>query len=492
MGLSDLSLGERHGAIKKYFGIFYRAIILPKSANEDEARKEYIINIILVACIMMLTILDGMILLHLFTQGDGYSGVSLTGFSGFLIFFILLYVLSRRGYHTISAYLIIAILFAGNSYAVCRWGVDLPITLLAYAFIIAASGIVIGNIFGIAMTISTAITLVVIWHLHTSGIIIPHTQYPTEDDIIVLTVFYFLIMAISWLSNREIEKSLSRARRSEDALKIERDLLEMRVIERTNELRKVQFEELERVHRFAEFGKSASGLFHDLLNLLNAISLRTEGNTAEETSLAAAYSTTREIRQFMRGIQKQLDEKNSEESFSLVEGIEQAIRLITHKAHKESVRIIFLHSDKPPFIYRGIPFKFHQIIINLVGNAIDAYSSIPKNNSTVRTVTIRLKISENCFVLAIEDKGCGIPATAQQMIFKPFFTTKKDTHGSGIGLASTKKMIEQDFRGTISVESIESAGTVFTVQFPINHDDYPEHSTEEDSSQDHTKRPSTH
>jgi signal transduction histidine kinase len=474
MGLAnDPTSNEQRGAIKRCAGFLYRACILPHSTNEDAARREYILNIILAISIIMLAALDGMILYHIFLYGWNYPGVSFDRFSVLLLFFVALYATSRRGYFVASSYLLIAALFLSNSYAAYTWGVDLPVMLLAYAFIVCTSGILIGTAFGFIMTVLTAGTIAFVWHLHVSGIIIPRSQYPTEDDIVVLAIFYFLIMAVSWLSNREIEKSLSRARRSETALKQERDLLEIRVIERTDELRKTQFEELEQERRFAEFGRSASGLFHDLLNILNTISLRTEGNAAEEASLATAYSTTRKIQKFMHGIQKQIDEKNIRESFSLIEGVEQAVQLIIHKANKENVRIEFLHEEKDSLIYYGIPFKFHQIVMNLVGNAIDAYHSIPKDNAEQRMVTVTIKTQGEYFILSVEDRGCGIPKEAQAMIFKPFFTTKSKTQGSGIGLASIKKIIEEDFCGTIGMESTEDVGATFTVTFPHNYE-YPE------------------
>jgi signal transduction histidine kinase len=465
--------GPRRDAIKRSLTFLYRTHILPKSADEDAARKEYILNIILVTSILMLIILSGIIFYHAMLHGRNYSGVAHIKLSVFLTFFILLYALSRRGQVAISSYLLIVTLFLSDSYAAYQWGVDLPVTLLAYAFIVCTSGILIGTAFGFVMTTLTASAIASVWYLHISGIVGPgiavlHSQYPTDDDITALIIFYFLIMMVSWLSNHEIEKSLSRARISEISLKEERDFLEARVAARTDELRKVQFEELEREHRFAKFGKSASGLFHDLLNLLNAISLRTEGNAAEETSLATAYSTTHRIQQFMHGIQKQLDEKNICISFSLAEEAEQAIQLITHKANKENIRIVFLHDKNESLICWGVPFKFHQIVINLIGNAIDAYHSVPQNKALRRTVIIRIATKDGFFVLTVEDQACGIPQAIQEMIFKPFFTTKGETQGSGIGLTSIKKIIEEDFSGTIGVKSAEHVGSLFTVTLPIH------------------------
>jgi two-component system C4-dicarboxylate transport sensor histidine kinase DctB len=317
-----------------------------------------------------------------------------------------------------------------------------------------------------------------IWDIHLHGFIIPLHQSPSADDIIVFGTLYLLIMTVSWLSNKEIEKSLTRARDSERALIEERDMLEIRVEERTNELRRIQLEEVSRIHRFAEFGQLASGLFHDLLNILNAISLRTEDHLEEESSLAAAYATTQQIQRFMRAVQEQLGKGSLRESFSLVEGTEQAIQLVTYKANKVNVRIAFTHDAPSRLIYEGVPFKLHQIIINLLTNAIDSYQGMAAaSTSAQRTVTATARADENNFVITVQDGGCGIPEEVRDKIFEPFFTTKASSQGIGIGLATIKKVIEEDLRGTIEVRSESGKGSLFIVTFPKH---YPLHELRRD------------
>lgn len=443
-----------------------KKFILPVSINEDTRRKEYILNIVLVASFLALSALDGLVLYHTFVRQPAYTGIPFAVFSIFPAFFAALLALSRRGYHATASYLLIAALLLGNAYASMRWGIDLPVTLLAYAFIICTASILLGNRVGFIVTLLIAAAMTGIWTIHLQGIMTPEPQYPTEDDIVILGAFYFLIMTVSWLSNREIEKSLTRARTSERALKEERDLLEVRVDERTEELRKAQFEEIAHVHRLAEFGQLSSGLFHDLLSLLTAISLRTEGYAEDESSLAAAYETTRQIRQFMQAVQEQLGKDNTRESFSLREGIAQAMKLVTYKANKEGVRISMENEDGDPLIYEGIPFRFHQIIINLLTNAIDAYRGLPQDGDRRREVLVRAEAQGESFTVSVRDFGCGMPDDIREKVFTPFFTTKGKMEGIGIGLATVKKTIEEDFRGTITVSANENKGSLFTVKFP--------------------------
>jgi signal transduction histidine kinase len=446
------------------WNLFMRTCIAPHAQDEDARRTEYILNIILVASAAAFFLFEGLIVLHALLSGHPHTGLPLDRISLFPFFFLFLLALSRRGHPTAASYLFIGALLLGNATAGCLWGEDLPITLIAYAFIISTAGILLGTRAGLIVTLTTAGLIAGIASLHFYHIVIADTHDSDEDDLIMFGAFYALIMTVSWLSNREIGKSLARARASERALTKERDLLEERVAARTEELRRLQFEELQKVHRLAEFGRLSSGLFHDLLNILNALSLRTEGNAEDAGSLDAAYTTTRQIQQFMRAVQDQLGNDDAACSMMLEDIVEQAIGLVDYKAHKEGVTIAYVREGDRPSLFTGVPFKFHHIAINLLMNAIDAYRGIPRQPGKKRIV-VRTFARKGIFTIAVNDKGCGISEDARDRIFTPFFTTK--TGGAGIGLATVKKMVEEDFSGTIAVRSAPRSGTTFTVTFPL-------------------------
>jgi nitrogen fixation/metabolism regulation signal transduction histidine kinase len=101
-----------------------------------------------------------------------------------------------------------------------------------------------------------------------------------------------------------------------------------------------------------------------------------------------------------------------------------------------------------------------RIVTNLVKNAIQ---SIPENQETKSVVVEILKEDTN-FVLKISDNGIGITTENAAYIFEPKFTTKNS--GMGLGLAIIKKIIE-NYNGSITFESEEEKGTLFTVKLPI-------------------------
>ncbi len=464
----DLSpRNERTIPSARWRDTWHRLLIRPLGHGEGPRRREYVLTLVLIASIAALLVLDALTAYHAFFREPVLARIPSPTFSVLAVFFAALLALSRRGHAEAAARIFVGVLILINAYASLQWGIDLPVTLLAYAFVISTAGIVLGNGAGFAATLASVLLVPGIWLLHVHGIAPARHQYPSSDEIAIVCAFYFLIMTVSWISNREIARSLARARRSERALTRERDLLEVRVAERTEALRRAQFEEVANVHRLAEFGQLSSGLFHDLLGILTALSLRTEGSAGDETSLAAAYETTRQLRRFMCAVREQAGTENAWGPFPLAAGVAQAIELVSYKARRENVRISVMHGAPDLLAYSGAASKFHQIVLNLLTNAIDAYRTIPADDAQRREVSVRTETRNGDFILSVEDSGCGIPAAFQERIFLPFFTTKEKSEGIGIGLSTVRSIVEKDFHGAIRVESQEGKGALFIVSFPL-------------------------
>ena len=94
----------------------------------------------------------------------------------------------------------------------------------------------------------------------------------------------------------------------------------------------------------------------------------------------------------------------------------------------------------------GTAVQFHQILMNLCLNAIDAIGSLNG------TIWVSLGRRDGNFLLSVTDSGCGIPADVRPRIFDPYFTTKSTGMGTGLGLSVVHGIVE-DLGGTISVEA---------------------------------------
>ncbi|WP_051203203.1 GAF domain-containing sensor histidine kinase [Hugenholtzia roseola] len=108
--------------------------------------------------------------------------------------------------------------------------------------------------------------------------------------------------------------------------------------------------------------------------------------------------------------------------------------------------------------------ELNQVWTNLIHNAIQAMNG--KGTLEVSTDLIENAEGEDTVLISISDTGMGIPASIQDKIFNPFFTTKKMGEGSGLGLDIVKKIVEKH-EGKIWFESEENKGTTFFISLPL-------------------------
>ncbi|RJX31150.1 MAG: PAS domain S-box protein [Desulfurivibrio sp.] len=101
-----------------------------------------------------------------------------------------------------------------------------------------------------------------------------------------------------------------------------------------------------------------------------------------------------------------------------------------------------------------------QVLLNLLTNARDAC----QNGGG--TIKISTKVLDKRVAISVEDSGCGIEPDHLRKIFKPFFSTKQELAGTGLGLAVSLGIIEKH-GGTISVNSQLQQGSIFTITLPI-------------------------
>jgi two-component system NtrC family sensor kinase len=108
------------------------------------------------------------------------------------------------------------------------------------------------------------------------------------------------------------------------------------------------------------------------------------------------------------------------------------------------------------------PSQIEQVLVNLVGNAIQVLSGRPSPS----VLTVRTEEADNYIRMIVADNGPGIPREILGQIFDPFFTTKPLGKGTGLGLTISNTII-QEHRGRILVENQPAGGAKFTVELPV-------------------------
>ena len=105
--------------------------------------------------------------------------------------------------------------------------------------------------------------------------------------------------------------------------------------------------------------------------------------------------------------------------------------------------------------------QLQQCVINLLFNAVDA---LPLGGEIHISVYVEPK--KNHLVISVEDTGTGIVPENLPHIFEPFYTTKKEGYGVGLGLSTVYGIMEQH-NGSVDVQSRPDSGTVFLLKLPL-------------------------
>lgn len=447
------------------------------SIDADKARNKYLLRILLGALIF-LTAFALIFNIAKAVSTPNYHGLSPFITATILFLFSFLFYLAQTGRSIFASYIFISLLFMLNVWVGAHWGVDLPISLLLYSLIIVITGILLSSRQAFFITIASGIVILFIAYCKIHGMCITEDRWRYEmihmTDAIVYVISLGIIAVVSSLSNREIEKSLNRARKSEAALYKEKQMLEITVAKRTEQLRKAQIEKLSQVYRFTEFGKLASGLFHDFMTPLNIVSLSLENMKSQtkkgisqdeiddiQQHLQRAVYGTQRLERFIAIARRQLQNTKTFETFSLTKEVKEAIQLLHYSASEVKVAITFKNPQE--ISYYGNPLRFNQVITNLLTNALDACHESDKKDG----ITIELFQKHSKIFLIVTDCGNGIKRKDRDQIFNPLFTTKTGSKHMGFGLYIIKDIVENDFHGTISLTSNQEKGTSFTVEFPI-------------------------
>jgi signal transduction histidine kinase len=120
---------------------------------------------------------------------------------------------------------------------------------------------------------------------------------------------------------------------------------------------------------------------------------------------------------------------------------------------------VHLKPELPPII--GHSGQLHQVIVNLIQNAIDAMDSVERDRRVLQVSTEYT--GGDAIAITIEDTGLGIDPKKSEDIFGAFFTTKPD--GMGLGLAICRMIVERH-NGELSVTSANPRGAVFRIKLP--------------------------
>ncbi|MFA5903307.1 MAG: response regulator [Desulfobacula sp.] len=148
----------------------------------------------------------------------------------------------------------------------------------------------------------------------------------------------------------------------------------------------------------------------------------------------------------------------------------EIVQLMGHKA-KENNIIFKFHPSNEKILASMDSDAIHNCLLNLVTNAFDAFDAFDESMDKDRQkqVTLSCAVLKKEIIYSVKDNGTGMSETVKASLFKEFITTK-GMNGTGFGLMTTKKIIEEH-QGIIRFQTEPGKGSEFTIHLPLRTKD---------------------
>jgi C4-dicarboxylate-specific signal transduction histidine kinase len=123
----------------------------------------------------------------------------------------------------------------------------------------------------------------------------------------------------------------------------------------------------------------------------------------------------------------------------------------------KNIKIIKNYScDESIIVYKN---ELIQVILNILKNSEDNFV---ENNTTNPIITITTRFNEKSFIIGIEDNGGGVSSQTLAKLFEPYFSTKLEKNGTGLGLYMSKVIVEEHHKGELRAKNVEN-GILFEI-----------------------------
>jgi two-component system C4-dicarboxylate transport sensor histidine kinase DctB len=299
----------------------------------------------------------------------------------------------------------------------------------------------------------------------------------------LVALFVILLAAAIWQRRLRLEERLAaqageQARLEARVRERTRDLdaanaqLRLEVEERTRteaRLRKTQTD-LIQAGKLAALGQMSAALSHEFNQPLAAVKAYAENaatfldrdrvdEARENIGLISAMADRMAaISRHLRNFARRPQDKTGPVPLRAV--IADAMDLMRPRVEAAGARMAYTPPEAEVWVTGG-RVRLQQVIVNLIGNALDAMEDAPDP-----VVTLSLRVAGARCLLEVTDDGPGLSEDALAQAFDPFFTTKPPGKGLGLGLSISYNIV-RDFNGRLSAANREGGGAFFTVDLDL-------------------------
>jgi PAS domain S-box-containing protein len=228
--------------------------------------------------------------------------------------------------------------------------------------------------------------------------------------------------------------------------------------------------------KLASIGELSAGVAHEINNPLNGMInfaqlLKDDGVARTETQQKMLDGIIDEGDRIARIVRNLLTfarpDPDIPTQVDIAQVIENSVSLFGHQFEKDDVE---LETDVADDILpvRADASRLRQVLVNIVSNAHHALRAKASGKKLLRIIARNVERAGNRIVrIEVYDTGIGISPRQIEKVFDPFFTTRRDSGGTGLGLSLSFGII-RDYGGTVTVESEQGSFTRFVVELPAD------------------------
>jgi C4-dicarboxylate-specific signal transduction histidine kinase len=269
-------------------------------------------------------------------------------------------------------------------------------------------------------------------------------------------------------------KDITKQKELERQLQTINSNLELRIIEEVEKNRLNEFQLLEQ-SKNASMGQMIGNIAHQWRQPLSAItSLASSLKISDEIGIIDSTEVQEKMDNIINKanylsntidtFRNFLKAGNEVKKFPLEQMLERSLQIVDASMKDAHITLTGNINFNKQTIITGIESEISQVIINILNNAKDIIKEKMILNPWVK---LELLQKENGHLITIEDNGGGIPEDVMPKIFDPYFTTKHQSQGTGLGLHMSYRIVTESFHGKIYVRNTQN-GAKFFIELPLN------------------------
>ena len=256
-----------------------------------------------------------------------------------------------------------------------------------------------------------------------------------------------------------------------------KDISEKRKAEKENELHEQMLIQQSKLSSMGEMLNAIAHQWRQPLNILNgtlnnvvdAYKHKELSDEYFEDMIDIAGRNIQHMSQTINDFKNFFQPSTEDEYFEIHDAIKSIENIIGIQLKANNIDLfVNVYND---IIVHGAKNALEHVIINLINNAKDSILDLlNSDNSSRKRGFIRVDVQklEKKILIRISDNGEGIEAKIQGRIFEPYFTTKEEGKGSGIGLYLSRSILQKTFSGFLILQSSNKKGSTFLITLPIS------------------------